>query len=136
MKLQWSKDYELGHQVIDAEHKEIFALVQNVFDIKTGTRKEKVDEIVSFLINYTVQHFRNEENLMAQSAYPQTELHKKQHSDFAQAATDLHKRIMDEGDTISISVEVNKTVVDWLITHVLGSDKLLADHYKQWKSKA
>ena len=30
---------------------------------------------------------------------------------------------------------LNKAIVNWLITHVLGIDKLFADHYNTWQKK-
>ena len=135
MGIQWSTDYETGHAVVDQEHKDIFALVQKVFDVSSSSRSEKIDEAVNFLADYTVKHFKHEESLMSESTYPDTDKHKKQHQDFLQSFLALKERIQKEGSTMQVHVEVNQTVVDWLITHVLGSDKLLADHYKAWSKK-
>ena len=133
MGIQWSKDYETGHEVVDGEHKEIFALVQKVFDATPSDRNEKIDEAVTFLANYTVRHFQHEESLMSQSNYPDMAKHKQQHKDFVQSVGALQERVRAGGNTIQIHIDVNQTVVDWLITHVLGSDKLLADHCKSQK---
>ena len=135
MGIQWSKEYETGHEIVDREHKDIFALVQMVFDISPASRKEKIDEAINFLAEYTVRHFQHEESLMEQSSYPKTAEHKQQHKDFVQSVVALQERVKSEGNTMRVHIDVNQTVVDWLITHVLGSDKLLADHYKAWKKK-
>ena len=135
MGIQWSKEYETGHAVVDREHKEIFSLVQNVFDITPTGRNEKIDEAVTFLADYTVRHFQHEESLMDESNFPGAYQHKQLHKDFVQSVIALQERVRAGGKTIQVHVDVNQTVVDWLITHVLGVDKLLADHYKKWKNK-
>ena len=135
MSIQWSKEYETGHEIVDREHKDIFALVQMVFDISPTSRKEKIDEAISFLAEYTVRHFQHEEGLMTLSNYPDTKSHIQQHNDFIKSVTALQERVRDEGNTMRVHLDVNQTVVDWLVTHVLDSDKIFADHYKAWKKK-
>ena len=130
----WTKSYETGNSIVDKEHKEIFALVSKVLDNAFANRKEKINASIDFLTKYVFEHFSNEERLMNESDYPETEEHKKQHSDFTQSIGKLKEKIKIEGDTMEIGIEVNETIVDWLIEHVLGSDKKLANYYKQWQN--
>ena len=132
--MHWNPSYETGNITVDNEHKEIFALVQKVLDVGFTNRKEKIDTAINFLADYTVKHFSHEENLMNQSQYPGSAQHKEEHKAFVQSVVALKERIMREGDSMQLGVEINETVVNWLITHVLGSDKDLADHYKKWQT--
>ncbi|MCL2215958.1 MAG: bacteriohemerythrin [Defluviitaleaceae bacterium] len=128
----WSSKYETGNEIVDNDHKEIFGLVKKVLDEAFANRKEKVDTSITFLVEYTLRHFNNEERLMEMFDYPadEADIHKKQHSNFAKSVTALHEKIREQGDTMDIGIEVNNTIVDWLIKHVLGSDMLLAIHCK------
>jgi len=133
--MKWDKAFETGHAVVDKEHQEIFALVQKVLDAAFTSRKEKIDTAINFLVGYTLEHFRHEERLMRESEYPLRAQHEAQHKAFAASVTELKKKIDASGDTIPISSEVNATVVDWLVDHVIGSDMKLAAHYKKWQKK-
>jgi len=49
------------------KHRQIFDLVQKVLDATFENRRDKMDTIMDFLVNYTVKHFENEECLMEES---------------------------------------------------------------------
>ena len=141
----WNNSYETGNEIVDNDHKEIFALVEKVLSSSFTSRREKVATAVDFLANYTVSHFQNEEKLMDESDYPLTAEHKKQHADFLEVAMSLKQQFSDEGfsigeltddtDILHFSLEINKTVVGWLTEHVIGSDRNLANHYRLWLEK-
>ena len=128
----WSEKYETGNKVVDSEHRQIFDLVQKVLDASFENRRDKFDTIIDFLVNYTVKHFENEERLMEESNYPNTDIHKKQHSDFLAEVGKLKEQIAIETDGVINNLIINKTVVGWLIDHVLGSDMVMAKHYRKW----
>jgi len=121
-----------GNKMVDDDHKEIFRLVKDVIDQKYEEREEKVTTVIAFLANYVVRHFNSEEHLMMESGYPKTGEHKKQHADFVAEVGELQKKIAEDSTTLDISLEVNNTIVKWLVEHVIGSDKDLADHYRKW----
>jgi len=128
----WNEKYETGNTVVDEQHKEIFHLVQRVIDANFESRHEKVNEILNFLAEYTVQHFLDEEKIMLESGYPNFNEHKKQHTDFLEKVTKLIKTVSGSTDSIENSIVLNKVIVDWLSNHVLGSDMSIAEHYRKW----
>jgi len=131
--MKWNNSYATGNVLVDSEHKEIFVLVQKVLDATFTSRKEKIDTAINFLVNYTLKHFGHEERMMQESAYPQMSQHKTQHKNFAESVTAMKQKIEKLGDTLQVSNEINSTVVDWLVEHVMGSDMHLAAHYKEWQ---
>jgi len=131
----WSAEYETGNALVDSDHKQIFELVKNVLDGAYLNRKEKVDMAIGFLAEYTLRHFANEEKLMKESSYPEMEEHKRQHTEFAASVVALQEKVKNEGDTMDLSIAVNRAVVDWLVKHVIGSDKKFTAHYKKWSKK-
>jgi len=130
----WSKYYETGNAVVDRDHMELFKLVKRVLDEAFTNRRERIDTAITFLTQYTLRHFDNEEKLMTESDYPKIAEHMAQHKQFAASVVNLQKKISEKGDTMDIGLEVNKTIVDWLISHVLGSDKEMAEHYRNKKN--
>ncbi|MCL2216381.1 MAG: hemerythrin family protein [Defluviitaleaceae bacterium] len=139
----WDIAFETGNELVDTDHKEIFELVEQLLTSSVTSPKEKVKTAIEFLANYVVRHFANEERLMDESDYPRSVLHKKEHSDFLVVATGLHEKFTNDGytlgesenDDLHLSKDIKKTVVGWLTNHVMGSDRDLADHYRQWVEK-
>jgi hemerythrin len=128
----WNKSYETGNLEVDNEHKQLFALVQKVIDAAFTNRDEKIETTMNFLADYTIKHFAHEERLMDESSYPEAVTHKTQHKNFLSSVGELRERIRGENDTLKSSLDINKVIVDWLTEHVLGSDRLLANHYRKW----
>jgi len=143
----WNSTYETGNATVDNDHKEIFALVEQVLQTSFKSRKEKIKTAIDFLANYTVRHFGNEERLMDESAFPHAEMHKKQHADFLTVVTKLVEKFEGNGyalgatedvsdsTVLHLSLEINKVVVGWLTNHIMSSDRALADHYRLWADK-
>jgi len=131
----WSKDLETGNTTVDGQHKDIFSLVNKVLEANTSLdRKDRTETAMNFLADYAVRHFASEEELMTASMYPQYNQHKQQHDDFVKEVIDFMGLYHKEGDTISVSETINNFVITWLKEHIMGSDKEMADFYKQWES--
>jgi hemerythrin len=136
----WNATYETGHETVDNDHKEIFKLVEEVLSSSRVPRKDKVETAITFLAQYVIRHFANEEILMEECNYPETDTHKKEHADFLEAAVNLQEQFVNDtytlGETnndLHLSIEINKTVIAWLTKHVMGSDKKMARFYREWK---
>ncbi|MCL2285063.1 MAG: hemerythrin family protein [Firmicutes bacterium] len=130
----WSKNYETGNINVDGQHKELFRLVQQVLDADAfSDTNEIVETVVGFLSDYAVRHFAAEEALMLESDYPLYSKHKLQHDDFVKEVVLFINRLSAEGSTISISETINGFVIEWLKSHIMGSDKAMADFYKEWE---
>ena len=130
----WNSNYEVGNAQVDSEHKEIFGMVDKLLADDFSGRPDKIKTTVDFLAGYVVRHFDHEESLMSESEYPDTGAHMKQHRDFIATVGDLVARIEGNLDSIDLSLEVNKVIVDWLAEHVMGSDKVMINYYRKWSS--
>jgi hemerythrin len=140
----WRDDYATGNAMVDEDHKQVFSLVENVLSSSLIKNKEKNEATINFLMEYTTGHFAREEALMAESDYPETETHKKEHSDFLAVAIQLKEDfdnggfalgdLEDHPDTRHLNKFVKDVVVKWLVNHVMGSDKNLARHYRSWST--
>ena len=133
--LLWLEDYETGNEQIDSEHKQLFQLTEKLINADFSDRGAKIHTAVNFLTDYVLKHFGHEEGLMAECTYPKTAEHKQEHIDLQEIVGKLKERIANEGETIKLSRAVNDSIVSWLTGHIMGSDKALADYYKQWKEK-
>ena len=132
--MAWHTKFETGNTQIDNQHKEIFTLVGQIIDANY-TCQGKIKAAIDFLTNYAVTHFEYEERLMDESVYPMAHIHKKQHSDFVASVAALAKRVSNENDDVKNRADIEEVAFNWLVDHVLGSDKVMASHYRKWASK-
>ena len=131
----WKNAYETGNAIVDGQHKELFRLVQQVMDADGfANRKEKIEAAMSFLSDYAVRHFTSEERLMQRCSYPEFAEHKAQHNGFVKSVYAFVARFEEEGDTISISETINNFVLAWLQGHIMVTDRLMAEYYKEWEA--
>jgi hemerythrin-like metal-binding protein len=124
----WNNSYLIGVPHIDEQHKQLFATVNKLIDaIEDGAGKDELKKTLDFLIQYTVNHFNDEEEVQRKHGYPNFEHHHKLHEKFKQTAVELAAEALkiDNSDTRASQMlvnEVKRKVGDWLITHVTSED--------------
>ncbi len=125
MAMVWSSTYSVGVDIIDEQHRELFARTNHLLEAcQEGKGREAVGETLKFLEDYVKTHFSTEERLMKQYGYPEFAAHRKLHEGFVEAFLKL-KEEAAKGASLTLVTQVNKTVVDWWINHILKVDKKL-----------
>ena len=120
--LNWSESYSVGIREIDSQHKKLIDLINSLHEgMKTGKGKELLGGILNELAAYTVYHFGFEEKLFAEFGYPETIIHKRQHSDLVAQVKKFIKSYNNGGGVITI--EIMNFLRDWLSQHIVGADK-------------
>jgi hemerythrin len=120
--IEWKDELATGVAKFDGQHKQLIAMINELHDaMSAGKGKEAMGKILNGLINYTVTHFRDEEELMTKGGYPQLAAHKQEHKAFTDKALDLKKKY--ESGNMFITVEVMNFLRDWLTKHIKGTDK-------------
>ena len=133
--IAWSEDYELGSPQIDAQHRQLFKLVSDLVIACTDGYDEKIlNETLDFLVNYTVQHFEDEEAYQLEYNYPDYERHKQLHIDFKEKVGELVQEFNESGECVELSRNVNKIVVRWLVNHIQREDKKIGNHVQRLAS--
>jgi hemerythrin-like metal-binding protein len=92
----------------------------------SGTGSERLGGLLEGLVAYTVQHFAYEERLFAEHGYPLAAAHAEEHKRLVAQVSEFKKKY-DAGQG-HINVQLMKFLKDWLIKHILGSDKQYANH--------
>ena len=134
--IKWDDCYLLGDEQVDAQHKELFNLVNSlVRSCEDGTSIEHLIDTLSFLIDYTVKHFNDEEALQIKYNYPEYAKHKKLHEDFKLTVGDLVQQFSETGISHHLCDDVNKVIVKWLVNHILSEDKKIGEHLKHCRAK-
>lgn len=129
--IAWDNKYRLGHEQVDAQHKHLFELLSELVDQCTeGSSTEYLQETLDFLVDYTIQHFYDEESLQVQYNFPDYRRHKRLHEDFKLVVGALVQRFAENGMSQELSDDVNKIVVRWLVGHIQQEDKKIGEHIR------
>lgn len=147
MAITWSKEYSIGLEQIDNQHKKLIFLI-NKLEVLTmyapthADFKLKLDKIMEELINYTILHFSTEEVLMDMFDYEDMIEHQKSHNNFIEMIK-LEKEkleiIVTNKDWEKVAIELDKILKylqNWLINHILKSDKKYTDFFLKIQKKA
>lgn len=131
MGFEWSEDLATGVAEIDYQHKEIFKRINALIDASShGKGKEAVAETLVFLDDYVKTHFAAEEKIQKEVGYPGYADHMALHRAFLEDISRLKSAFDEKGASLSVTIEVKRIVVDWLINHIKKEDKALAKFMK------
>lgn len=131
MAIGWTQDLATGIDWQDRQHKELFVRIDSMTDaMKLGKGKEELDKIIKFLSDYVVFHFGNEEKAMGKFNYPDTALHKAEHTKFSNTFSDFKKQVETAASPSILVIQIQRLVVDWLKNHIGKVDKLLGAFLK------
>jgi hemerythrin len=125
----FSDELHLGHEVIDAQHASLFEAVNGLHEaMLAGTSRQELSRILAFLSAYTVEHFRTEEAYMLETGFAGWEGHKAEHDALIKQVKELEER--HAAGSMTISITVMNFLKDWLVHHIAGLDRKLANHLR------
>lgn len=130
MKYELTDDLLTGNALIDSEHRELFAAVNNLMDAcAQGKGRDQIQKTVQFLGDYVAKHFRDEEGLQTKSNYPGYPAHKQFHDGYRRKLAETTQVLTREGPSVKALGDLNG-VVAILVSHIRTEDKRLARHIK------
>lgn len=132
MGITWREDLAIGVDQIDSQHKELLARFDLLLNsCKEGKGREEVLHLLSFLDEYVISHFGDEEVLQKKSGFPDYEAHHAEHVGFIARIAELKERMRTDGSVqIDHVLDTNKLLLDWLLRHISVRDKAVGKHLK------
>lgn len=125
-KLVWGDQYKVGFKPIDDQHKELVRMIGELTDvIKANQSRLILEQLFRDLVNYTIVHFSMEEGLMQAHDYPGKSGHIAAHEDLKNTVIHLQNKYL--GGKTAITLETIVFLNEWLVNHILKTDKHLAD---------
>lgn len=122
---EMKKEYELGVPHIDEQHTKLFNLGEAAYKLLKDTYSiDKYDKIVALieeLGDYTVTHFKDEEEYMRSINYRKLFSHKIEHEEFIKVVNSLDLSKIDSNQDEYI-MEVLNFIAKWLTEHILQKD--------------
>lgn len=126
MTFKWTEDLSTSVDEIDAQHKEIFRKMDELYSAcRLGNGKSEIADVIMFLEDYVTSHFDNEEKYMLEYDYPESASHKSEHMKFIKTIVDLKKQFEKEGPSLSVVIRTNFEIADWFRDHIGRIDKAL-----------
>ncbi|WP_238881245.1 bacteriohemerythrin [Clostridium sp. YIM B02551] len=123
---EWKKEYEVGIERIDEEHKKLFDIANKGYDLlKNDLYLDKYDRIMDIiheLKDYAQFHFSAEEEYLKSIGYKKLFTHKMEHDYFIDKISSVDLSKIDSNQDKYIT-EILDFMVQWIKEHILDKDK-------------
>jgi len=120
--INWDDSYSVHITKIDEQHKGLVKLVNELHDaMSQGAATSVLEKVLGSLVDYTIVHFNTEEELLRSYSYPDLDKHKVEHDKLTTQVKDFQSKFREGKSTITY--ELMDFLSDWLINHILDSDK-------------
>ncbi|MBN7573699.1 MULTISPECIES: bacteriohemerythrin [Clostridium] len=129
--VKWKADYEIGVKRIDEQHEKLFEIADRAYKLLTNDfildKYDRITEILGELKEYTIFHFKSEEEYMLSIGYKKFLSHKVIHEDFIKSIDniDLYEIDLNQDESVKKILEF---VVDWIDKHILNEDKFIVEN--------
>lgn len=135
-QLVWEERFNIGVELIDKEHKNLFKIINKLFEFQDDDEKEQwaCQEGIKFFKNHALKHFADEEEYMTSIGYSGVETHRRIHRDFQEKLLPTLERELEQSEYSAEAVEHFLGVcAGWLIGHTLIEDHAIVGNAKsQW----
>lgn len=127
--MPWSQNLAININAVDSQHKKLVGMINNLHKaMKSGKGDQEITQILEGLLEYTKEHFGYEEKLFKQHGYPEYESHKKIHENFIKKINDFYTDLKQGKQ--SLSIDLMTFLMDWLTSHINGTDRKYVPHLK------
>jgi len=125
----WKDSLLVGVPQLDTQHRKLVEIIDKLMgECEHGESRGEIEETLNSIIWHTKEHVRTEENLQAKYAYPGISAHKRLHAHFIMNLSALAQEFKQTGSNAVFIGKLNKTLVDWFISHVGDEDKKVGEH--------
>ncbi len=127
----WKEKYKIGVPLIDEQHEELFRRVTDFLETLRSAgeweqKVSKVNETLSFMKDYVVVHFRDEEAYQASIGYPDLDSHRAVHRDMVNYVVSFAEKYEKQGYQEALAQQFAGKLLAWLINHVVATDQKIA----------
>jgi hemerythrin len=126
--IEWTSGLAVHVPVIDDQHKELYCRMNDLCNaIMHGKGRDEVGSFVRYLSDYTTFHFKDEENLMREHAYPGYDVQRAAHRLFRERVQKMATQADSEAIASDLVVTVVNEMKDWFSHHIRTLDKRLGE---------
>ncbi|MBU1042365.1 MAG: bacteriohemerythrin [Proteobacteria bacterium] len=119
--LEWNESLRIGVESIDNEHKRLIKIANAIIKISNDSgSKSQLIRALSYLREYTVVHFLNEEHYMESIHFPSLGEHRQEHARLKNVVKD-YQATLYHSESLE-GIDVLGFIRSWLLEHVLKTD--------------
>ncbi len=130
LRVEWQKEWNSGNQTIDRQHQEIIALGNSLLGLAVSKGKQAgIRKAIETLIVAIQNHFAEEESIIRESGFPDTEHHCQIHRNLYAEAREMQESFLKgkTEPTILFDYIVHKIILD----HILTTDILYYPYMRE-----
>lgn len=120
MYFEWKDSLNTGIAEIDEQHRRIAHHINTLYEAQNTGDRGEVERVLEGLLEYTINHFTFEENLMEEAKYEFLRPHQHVHELFCKRIAEYRGRFANKED---ITEELLKMLRKWLRDHIEKEDK-------------
>ena len=115
--IKWTEeDYGTSVAACDEQHQELFNRVNALNDVIPGGERSAIGSALDSLIEYVIEHFQSEEQMMEQKGYADLEAHRKLHAELIDTCADLQGKF--HANKAEVGSDTMAFIKDWLDNHI------------------
>ncbi|MBH1939277.1 hemerythrin family protein [Mobilitalea sibirica] len=125
---RFKDEFKTGIEQVDLEHKRLFEIADKAYETMVdeyiSDKYDYIVEILNELKEYAQTHFKHEEEYMLSIKYRKFFAQKMEHDSFIEKLEGYDLQTVDENQK-EVILELLDFLNDWLVHHILESDKLI-----------
>ncbi|MEN9465482.1 MAG: hypothetical protein RL217_1663 [Pseudomonadota bacterium] len=125
-RYEWQDSLNLGITAIDKQHRKILDYINALSHAIEFHQRAEVAQVLTQLTHYALEHFRFEEELMAQAGYSLFQAHQATHQRFEQKIQQLQQEFNEHQDADLVAAKTRTWLLTWLIKHIQYEDAAYA----------
>lgn len=134
-KIHWSEGLSMGNDYVDKDHRKLLKIYNDLVDlIEHNKSREEFSKILSEMTDYSLMHFKKEEEYMMEFNYPSLNEHKQFHMDYIYRVSMFNIELSRFSTTDP--GEVIQFLEDWWVNHILEKDSSYENYRKSINSSA
>ncbi len=138
--MMWKDKYKIGVDLIDNQHKELFARLSNFIDVVQNEvpweeKNNRAKETLLFMNEYVDIHFADEERYQEAIGYRELDEHRQVHENFKAGVRDYVENFDKEGFTEEKIQEFAGRLMAWLIMHVGYEDQKIGKFVEEMEEE-
>ena len=125
--LEWTPECAVNVPQIDQEHRIWFGAVNRLHEaMLDGKGKEHLRRVFAKMMQFTLDHFAHEEELMAAERYPGLQAHIQEHDELRSKARAFGERF-ERGET-TMTIELMLCLSVSIKKQIMTTDRLLGEY--------
>lgn len=121
IQMSWRSSFDCGHPVIDAQHRRLFGISNELIDAVLSNRaRSDTEQLLQELIHHTREHFATEEGILARANHPLSAEHRDHHAALLGKAERLYRQF-HQGE-VGAGELIAFLTFDVITNHILKED--------------